>query len=302
MTLFRPPNLLTVPGDIVAGYFLAGGVAAFAAVELAVVAFASLLFYAAGMLLNDWADAHIDAAERPERPIPSGAVSRKSVLGLVLILLTGAVAFCSLWGEAVFVAGAGLAAAIAAYNLFAKKISLVGPLNMGLCRGLNFLLGATLAAGYSLPDLAWWGFATLVGFIAAVTHIARREMIGRYGVVERWLPVVVLVGAFFVYLPLSKLVDWPAQVAVALLFLLATVGAARTATALPNRHGLASGLGSAPPVPPPALVGRLIGLLLILQSAFVVGSRDGTLPFGLALVLLALWPMKRLLGKKFYSS
>ena len=39
--------------------------------------------YAAGMVLNDAFDAELDARERPERPIPSGRISRSrhGVLG-----------------------------------------------------------------------------------------------------------------------------------------------------------------------------------------------------------------------------
>ena len=34
------------------------------------------LFYTAGMILNDVLDDDVDRRERPERPLPSGAVSR----------------------------------------------------------------------------------------------------------------------------------------------------------------------------------------------------------------------------------
>ena len=33
-------------------------------------------FYTAGMILNDLLDYEVDVRERPERPLPSGAVSR----------------------------------------------------------------------------------------------------------------------------------------------------------------------------------------------------------------------------------
>ena len=36
------------------------------------------LLYIAGMILNDAVDAKIDARERPDRPIPSGRVSRRA--------------------------------------------------------------------------------------------------------------------------------------------------------------------------------------------------------------------------------
>ncbi|WP_375373510.1 UbiA family prenyltransferase, partial [Micromonospora sp. ATA51] len=48
----------------------------------AALAGASVLLYWAGMAANDWADRHLDAVERPERPIPSGRVSPPAALGL----------------------------------------------------------------------------------------------------------------------------------------------------------------------------------------------------------------------------
>lgn len=303
LAVLRPPNFLTVPGDILAGYFLAAGIAPAVPVSgLVVLILAAIFFYAAGLLLNDWADAAVDRIERPERPVPANLISRGAVLLAGVVSLGLAVILCLSQGGRVSIVGIFLAVAICTYNLLTKSLPLVGPLNMGICRGFNFLLGATLAVGFMLPHLAWWGFATIVCYITAVTHLARREMIGRYGVIERWLPPLVLATAFFIYLPLSPLIHWPAQVTVALLLLAAAAGAARTATLLPNRKGLSSQtVGEAAP-PTPALIGRLIGLLLPLQAAFIVGSGDGVVPFILALFVLALWPVKRRMGKIFYSS
>ena len=71
-----------------------GRVGAAPAGTVAVVAVAMALFYTAGMILNDVADLEVDRRERPERPLPSGAVSRTAALA----------AFCAL-------SGAGRAAA-----------------------------------------------------------------------------------------------------------------------------------------------------------------------------------------------
>ncbi|MBR4318381.1 MAG: UbiA family prenyltransferase [Kiritimatiellae bacterium] len=73
--LLRLPNLFTVPGDILAGWVLAGMRGAFPVLPI----IASLCLYSAGLLLNDACDAKIDAHERPSRPIPSGRVKRSTV-------------------------------------------------------------------------------------------------------------------------------------------------------------------------------------------------------------------------------
>lgn len=300
LPLLRPPNLFTVPGDVLAGYFLAGGAGVLLFSGLPAMVAAGLFYYAGGLLLNDWADAEADRAERPERPVPAGIVSRPAVLRAALAALALGLVLSLWWGREPLLVGGMLALAIGNYNLLTKHFPLVGPLNMGICRGLNLLLGAVLVAGFSLPPLVWWGGGTLFLYIVAVTHLARSETEGRYWTVERWLPATVLTGSFFLYLLLSPLVEWPGQVAVLVLFVVVVAGAGRTATLLPDRLGLAGGHGAAPPVP--ALIGRLIALLIPLQAAFVIGAADGLLPLGIGFGLLALWPFKVWLGKVFYSS
>ena len=63
LQLLRAPNLLTVPGDPVAGYLLAmhGGVPR---MELLGAVLASLFFYCAGLLLNDVRDLDEDRRDR----------------------------------------------------------------------------------------------------------------------------------------------------------------------------------------------------------------------------------------------
>jgi 4-hydroxybenzoate polyprenyltransferase len=56
---------------------------------LVLVVVGVLMSYLAGMVLNDVCDARVDAAERPERPIPSGRVSlliARFVGGFVLLI------------------------------------------------------------------------------------------------------------------------------------------------------------------------------------------------------------------------
>ncbi|MCP8713015.1 UbiA family prenyltransferase, partial [Streptomyces sp. AC04842] len=67
--LLRLPALFTVPGDTLAGVAAAGGRPDPRAL---LPIGSSLCLYAAGMVLNDWADRAEDAVERPHRPLPSG--------------------------------------------------------------------------------------------------------------------------------------------------------------------------------------------------------------------------------------
>jgi len=179
--LLRVPNLFTAPPDVVAGAALAAAAgAAVSPGSVAGLAAASVLLYGGGTTLNDYFDAAVDAEERPERPIPSGRVSRPAALGVGLSLLGGgvAVAAAAAGARGALVAGA-LAAAVLLYD-GALKGGAAGFLAMGSTRGLNVLLGTT-AAGLALSAQPAWLLAVpvvVVGYIAAVTHMAAEEATG----------------------------------------------------------------------------------------------------------------------------
>ena len=58
------------------------------------------LFYTGGMFLNDAFDAEFDAAQRPERPIPSGEISGREVFGYAYCMMAGGVALLAWIGAA----------------------------------------------------------------------------------------------------------------------------------------------------------------------------------------------------------
>jgi 4-hydroxybenzoate polyprenyltransferase len=176
--LVRLPNLFTAPPDVVLGAALASvAVDSVSTVGVAGLALASVLLYAAGTTLNDYADAEEDARERPERPIPSGDISRRVALFVGVVLLTTGVEVAIVAGGAAGGATAGaLALAVLLYDGVFKG-SAVGFLFMGASRGLNVLLGVA-AAGVAPTELPAWILAipALVGiYIAAVTYMAEGE-------------------------------------------------------------------------------------------------------------------------------
>lgn len=179
LRLLRLPNHATAVADVLAGYLVVAGLRTLewppAACWLAVVA--SLCFYAAGMVLNDVCDVELDRVERPERPLPSGAIGlRQAALAGSALLAAGSVAACatavvarSPWPALV---GAGLTAGVWLYDRHAKPTPL-GPLVMGACRGLNSLLGMTAAGGVIGP--LWTIPLGMAGYVAGLTLYARDE-------------------------------------------------------------------------------------------------------------------------------
>src|SRR6266545_262729 len=103
---------------------------------------ASAAFYWSGMVLNDWADRHRDAVERPERPIPAGEIPPAHALAAAAALTGGGVALAAAGGgRAALRVAVPLAGAIWAYDLLLKSTP-AAPVGMAACRGLNVLLGA----------------------------------------------------------------------------------------------------------------------------------------------------------------
>ncbi len=125
LQLVRAPNLFTVPGDPLAGYLMANSY--FIDWTLALVIAASLCFYAAGLLMNDLADEAEDRRERPNRPLPSGAASRKSVIMVMVALCVVGLGVLALSGNPHAVeAGGALILAITCYNFVTKHWPVVG--------------------------------------------------------------------------------------------------------------------------------------------------------------------------------
>ena len=169
--LVRAPAALSVPGDSLAGASAAGW--PFRAATPALAA-SSVCLHWAGMALNDYADREVDAAERPQRPIPSGRVRPRFALGLAGGLTAAGLGIAGLAGgrRALSVA-APLAATVWGYDLVLKRTA-AGPAAMATARTLDVLLGA----GAGRLRRAAPAALTMGGHTLAVTTISRSEVTG----------------------------------------------------------------------------------------------------------------------------
>ena len=176
--LCRFPAVFSALADICVGYWLTHRWLpgeAFPTVLFG-LGLASASLYLAGMVWNDFFDRHLDAQERPERPIPSGRVSPKSavVLGIVLLLVGNTAAW--IMGTSSGLMALILTAMILGYDALLKGTAL-GPLAMGGCRFINILLGAS--SGMAFLEV-WQSPAIQVAlgtgiYIAGVTVFASQE-------------------------------------------------------------------------------------------------------------------------------
>ena len=174
LELIRIPGVFTAQADILAGALMAGAGLAQCKDLILLLIITSCLF-SAGMALNDYFDRHIDKVERPSRPIPSGRIAKTSAFGLGMALLAGGVVLAVLVNGNSFSIALVLAVAILAYDGGVKNLAWAGPVNMGLCRYLNLLLGASIlplnVELLLIPFLSWL-------YIFGITVLSSSEIKG----------------------------------------------------------------------------------------------------------------------------
>ncbi len=171
--LVRPANIITAYADI-----LAGSAAASAAnpAALPFLLLATTGLYGGGVVFNDVFDADLDATERPERPIPSGTVSITAAGVFGAALLGGALFIAWRWSPLSGMIAAAIAVAALFYDRIGKHHAVLGPVNMGLCRALNLLLG--VSAGGQITGFHWLLAAVPLCYIVGITSLSRGEVKG----------------------------------------------------------------------------------------------------------------------------
>lgn len=183
LRLMRPANIVTAIADILAGIIISGylAVPAFSLLPVFLLVIVTIGLYGGGVVFNDVFDAELDKIERPERPIPSGLITARSASilgGLLLLMAIVTAAFvhsAELMSLSVLLA-VSIAIAALIYDKWGKHHSWWGPINMGLCRGFNLLLGISIVPG-AVMQYWWLGFFPVI-YIAAITMISRDEVHG----------------------------------------------------------------------------------------------------------------------------
>lgn len=176
LELLRPPNLFTAAADVLAGYLTAvGALGRIDGEVLTWLIVATVCLYGGGVVLNDYFDEAIDKVERPERPLPSGRASRRGARRLAVGLFVMAGLTAAEVGTVSLALALGIAFAAAFYDAVGKRTPF-GPLNMGLCRFLNLLLGVS-AAPTLIPDRLPLALLLMV-HITGVTVLSRGEVWG----------------------------------------------------------------------------------------------------------------------------
>lgn len=209
LRLFRIGTWFSPAADVLASAAIAG--LPWSA-DLARAMAASALLYGAGMVWNDVADRRVDAQQRPERPLPSGALTLRVAVALGVALLVAGIALSPCRRH-----HGAIAALVLAYDFGSKRLPWLFALVMGLLRALN--LGTALALGDADPNAR---SAVLIAagcyglYIVAVTVLGIFEdaprVAGRaVAAIQTVPPVVALAG-----LAVVQQGPWPAPALAAL--------------------------------------------------------------------------------------
>jgi 1,4-dihydroxy-2-naphthoate octaprenyltransferase len=177
LTLMRLANVVTAVADVLAGIAISGYFSSDGDYyPVLLLCISTIGLYSGGIIFNDVFDAGLDAIERPERPIPSGMVSVEAAAAYGILFFSIGVGAAALFQPLSFQIALLIVLACLSYNRWAKHYTVWGPLNMGLCRGLNLMLGVSILA----PAITDWWFLGLIPliYIASITIVSRGEVHG----------------------------------------------------------------------------------------------------------------------------
>jgi len=140
ITLIRPVNFIITALSIFVACLLAGGTQA----QILFMIFASLggaCIASGGMVINDILDVDIDRINKPERPIPSGAVSKYDALMFYGGLTGAGMIMTAYTTRPAFIIAFVAVPTIVLYSKVFKGTPLIGNLIVGGLTGLTFIFG-----------------------------------------------------------------------------------------------------------------------------------------------------------------
>ncbi len=181
LRLMRPANIITSVADVLAGIAISGYLANQSfqiqnLIPILLLCFSTIGLYGGGVVFNDVFDAALDKIERPERPIPIGLITITEASAAGALMLIAGIISARISSPASGIIAFLIAVSALVYNKWGKHHSFLGPVNMGLCRGLNLLLGISI-----VPSAVnnWWFLAVVpIIYIASITMISRGEVHG----------------------------------------------------------------------------------------------------------------------------
>ena len=201
-SLARVSNSPTVVSNTLAGAAIAG--ATVLSLEIVLVAIAMVLFYSAGMYLNDLMDYQYDMEHGKDRPLTMGLVSRSSAIAITLLMFgIGSVMLIAV-GTRPFIAGMVLIGFIVLYDAWHKG-NPISPVIMGANRFMVYIV-AYLAVATELSSQLIIAAGLLLLYIVGLTFIAKSELSN--DLKKMWPAVLVFLPAVYFGITLLENPVW----------------------------------------------------------------------------------------------
>ena len=170
--LVRIPGIFTAFSNVLIGYFFSlSSTSDFTSLPFLLVT--SGMLFSAGMVFNDFFDLNIDKKERPNRPLPSGKISKQKALFLGIIFLIIGNIFAFIVGYDSLIISLVMTGIIISYNYRLKFSSFSGIFSLSIIRFLNVLLGFSIISfSYEIVQFA----IPIAIFVGGISILAKNEI------------------------------------------------------------------------------------------------------------------------------
>lgn len=287
LQLMRPANIITAISDIIAGIAIAGLLIPEiwnqqVVIQILLLIIATIGLYGGGIVFNDIFDLKQDEINRPERVIPSGRLSLKGAQTLGVSLFTIGLIAAFLVSERSGLIAVIIVVLTLTYDKYSKHYKFLGPLNMGLCRGANLILGMSINA-YLIPEYFIIGIIPVI-FVAAITLTAQKETKGKNKlaiITAMILDFVVIIGFFL----MAYYFDLNLKSAAIFLLFWYGINALAKAKAILNNN--------------PILIQKAVKIAVLSLIPLNAGYVAGFSSIFMALLVMCLLPLSLYLSKLF---
>jgi 4-hydroxybenzoate polyprenyltransferase len=257
--------------------------------NLLLLTITSILLYMVGIIINDYRDLELDRKERPDRPLPSGRISRQSALAFAFIATILAIILVTFVSISSVLLALILLITIVAYDCWLKN-NILGYFTIALSRVFNVVLGCSpgiIILISNQNDLAKISVILVSTFlyVTAISYMSRIEVGPSPKKSNFQISVVLLslIPAILTFFTLIGYFKWD-------LFLFLVIFIGMLIGSLVRKYG------SSDPKVIMKIVRNLVLSIIILDSVFM----SGTLGFAYGLSLLVLLIPAVILSRRFY--
>lgn len=149
LRMIRPINCLMIGFAVIVGEFIAIGRVP-QTCEAMLGSLSAALLMAGTMAINDYYDIEIDRINRPDRPLPSGAITPNQAIGVGLGTSAVGLATAALISVGNLAIAAFALSLMIYYNTRGKKSGLFGNVLVSICIGLPFIFGGAAVGKVTL--------------------------------------------------------------------------------------------------------------------------------------------------------